>query len=516
MSLPEFRNELGTNFEDATQCDLMRRALAGVKPHLGTEFSLIIGADRKKGAGTFTSINPAKPDEVVAIGQLATQAQVSEAVEAASQGFHLWRQILPEEKMALFLKAAGILRRRRLEAAAWLIFEAGKNWAEADGEVAGAIDELEYVAREILRYAEGKPTTAHASEVSFYRYVPLGVVVVVSPWNFPLVTSMGMGLGAIGAGNSVILKPSSDTLVSAYLFHDVMEEAGLPPGVLNVLTGRGGAVGDSLVDHPKVRMIAFTGSKEVGCRIYERAAKVWSGQIWLKRVIAEMGGKNAIVVDDEGDVEAAVTAATIAGYGYQGQNCSACSRLVVTENVYHDVVAAFTERVRSLKLGPGEENFPIGPVINARAMESILSYIRIGKREGRLMCGGEPGGGPGFYIQPTVFADVDRHARVAQEEIFGPVVSVVPAKNFEEALEIANGTEYALTGAVFTRTPSKIARARAVFACGNLWINRKCSGGEIGVTPFGGFNMSGTDAKLGGPDYLLHFLQPTVVSIKYR
>lgn len=494
----------------------MREALATVKSHLGVEFPLIIGADRKTGAGTFTSINPAKPDEVVAVGQLATEEQVSEAVDASVQGFHLWREIPPEERMGLFLRAAAILRRRRLEIAAWQIFEVGKNWPEADGEVAGAIDELEYTAREILRYAEGKSTTTHASEVSFYRYVPLGVVVVVSPWNFPLVTSMGMALAAIAAGNSVILKPSSDSLVAAYLFHEVMAEAGLPPGVLNIMTGLGSAIGDNLVDHPKVRMIAFTGSKEVGCRIYERAAKVQRGQIWLKRVIAEMGGKNAIVVDDEADLEAAVTAATGAGYGYQGQNCSACSRLVVTENVYHEVVEAFTEQVRSLKLGPGEDNYPIGPVINARAMESILSYIRIGKREGRLMCGGEPGGGPGFYIQPTVFADLDRHARIAQEEIFGPVVSVVPAKDFEDALQIANGTEYALTGAVFTRNPSKIARARAAFACGNLWINRKCSGGEIGVTPFGGFNMSGTDAKLGGPDYLLHFLQPTVTSIKYR
>jgi len=515
MSLPEFRNEPGTNFEDSTRRDLMRRALADVRLHLGTEFSLIIGAERKKGGGTFTSINPANPNEVVAVGQLATPSQVSEAVETASQGFHLWRQIPPEEKMALFLKAAGILRRRRFEAAAWLVFEVGKNWAEADGEVAGAIDELEYVAREILRYAEGKPTTVHASEVSFYRYVPLGVVIVISPWNFPLVTSMGMALGAIGAGNSVILKPSSDSLVSAYLFHEVMEEAGLPPGVLNVVTGQGRAIGDALVDHPKTRMIAFTGSKEVGCRIYERAAKVWPGQHWLKRVIAEMGGKNAIVVDDEGDVKAAVAAAVVAGYGYQGQNCSACSRLVVTRNVYHEVVEAFTEQVRSLKLGPGEENFPIGPVINARAMESILSYIRIGKSEGKLMCGGERGDGPGFYIQPTVIADVDQHARVAQEEIFGPVVSVVPAEDFEDALQIANGTEYGLTGAVFTRNPAKIARAWATVVCGNLWINRKCSGGEIGVTPFGGFNMSGTDAKLGGPDYLLYFLQPTVVSIKY-
>jgi 1-pyrroline-5-carboxylate dehydrogenase len=474
------------------------------------------GGERIRTEEPFASINPSKKDQVVALAQKATPQHVEQAIEAARRAFQVWKRVPPQEKSTLFLLAADRLRPRKFEAAAWMVLEVGKNWAEADADVAESIDHLEYFAREILRYAEGKPTTPHPQEVSYYTYEPLGVVAVIPPWNFPLAIPMGMALGAIAAGNTVVLKPSSDAPATVYTFLEVMEQAGLPPGVLNVVPGSGSVVGDGLVTHPRVRMVAFTGSREVGCRIYEQAAKVQPGQMWLKRVIAEMGGKNAVVVAEDADLEEAVAAAVVSGFGYQGQKCSAGSRLVVTDRVYAQVLDAFTERVRALEVGPAKDNYPVGPVINERAYRSILDYIEVGRREGRLVCGGEPADGEGYYIQPTVFADVDPRARIAQEEIFGPVVAVIRARDFDHALEIANATEYGLTGAVFTRDPDRIAKARAEFHCGNLYINRKCTGALVGVHPFGGFNMSGTDTKVGGPDYLLYFLQPKLTSIKFR
>ncbi len=516
MALPEFRNEPFTDFRVEANRQAMRQAIAAVEARLGLELPVVIGGERVHVADTFESRNPSKKDEVVARAPKAPRELVDRAVEAAWQAFPAWKRVPPEEKAALFLRAAELLRRRKFEAAAWMVLEVGKNWAEADADVAEAIDHLEYFAREILRYAEGKPTTPHPQEVSYYTYEPLGVVAVIPPWNFPLAIPMGMALGAIAAGNTVVLKPSSDAPATAYTFLEVMEQAGLPPGVLNVVPGSGAVVGDGLVTHPRVRMVAFTGSREVGCRIYEQAARVQPGQVWLKRVIAEMGGKNAVVVAEDADLDEAVAAAVVSGYGYQGQKCSAGSRLVVTEPVYDRVLEAFTERVRALEVGPAKDNFPAGPVINERAYRTILEYVEVGKREGRLVCGGEPADGDGYYIQPTVFADVDPYARIAQEEIFGPVVAVIRARDFDHALQIANSTEYGLTGAVFTRDPHRIAKARAEFWCGNLYVNRKCTGALVGVHPFGGFHMSGTDAKVGGPDYLLFFLQPKVTSIKVR
>jgi 1-pyrroline-5-carboxylate dehydrogenase len=516
MALPEFRNEPFTDFSLEPNRQAMRRAIAAVEARMGVELPVVIGDQRISVPDTFESRNPSRKDEVVARAPKATPELVDRAVDAAWRAFSAWRRVPPEEKAALFLRAAELMRRRKFEAAAWMVLEVGKNWTEADADVAEAIDHLEYFAREILRYAEGKPTTPHPQEVSYYTYEPLGVVAVIPPWNFPLAIPMGMALGAIAAGNTVVLKPSSDAPATAYTFLEVMEEAGLPPGVLNLVPGSGGVVGDGLVTHPRVRMVAFTGSREVGCRIYEQAAKVQPGQRWLKRVIAEMGGKNAVVVAEDADLEEAVAAAVVSGYGYQGQKCSAGSRLVVTDRVYPQVLEAFVERVRALEVGPAKDNYPVGPVINERAYRSILDYVEVGKREGRLLSGGEPGDAAGYYIQPTVFADVDPHARIAQEEIFGPVVAVIRARDFDHALEIANSTEYGLTGAVFTRDPERIARARAEFHCGNLYVNRKCTGALVGVHPFGGFNMSGTDAKVGGPDYLLYFLQPKVTSIKFR
>jgi 1-pyrroline-5-carboxylate dehydrogenase len=516
MSLPKFRNAPSVDFTRPEVEAAMRSALAAVESQFGRRLRLVIGGEHREADGTFPSMNPSNHAQIVAYAPQAGADHVSDAVAAALRASTAWKRTEAQDRAALLLRAAEILRRRRLEIAAWMIFEVGKNWPEADGEVAEAIDHLEYCAREVLRYDSGQPTAPHARELASYTYEPLGVVAVISPWNFPLALTIGMAAGALAAGNTIVLKPSSESPASAAVVGEVMEEAGLPPGVLNFVTGRGEIVGERLVEDPRIRMVAFTGSRDVGCRIYERAAKVQKGQIWLKRVIAELGGKNAVVIDDEADVEDAVTAAIVSGYSYQGQKCAAGSRLIVSRSIYRDVVERFVDQVRRLDVGPGKENHTLGPVISKRAMETILEYIRTGASEGTLLAGGEPGERDGFYIQPTVIAGVDRHARIAQEEIFGPVVAVIEARDFDDALSIANGTIYGLSGAVFTRNVEKIARARREFACGNLYINRKCTGSEVGAHPFGGFHMSGTDAKIGGPDYLLHFLQPKVTSIKYR
>ena len=516
MALPEFRNEPLTDFSQDPGRAGMTEGLARVGRELGKEFPLVIGADRLRTGSTFTSWNPSAKTEAVARCQKAAEAHVEQAVAAAERAFAAWSRVPAEERAAILLRAADVLRRRKFWAAAWQVYEVGKNWAEADADVAETIDFMEYYAREALRWARGHETVPHPQEWSALTYVPIGVVAVIPPWNFPLAIPAGMTTAAIAAGNTVVMKPSSDSPANAYVLHEVLEAAGLPEGVLNIVTGSGSEVGDPLVLHPRVRMVAFTGSKEVGIRIYGQAAQVAPGQVWLKRVIAEMGGKNALIVDESADLEEAVAAAVVSGYGFQGQKCSAGSRLVVHERRYREVLDAFAARVRDLRVGPAKDNFPIGPVINERARQTIMEYIGIGKREGRLVAGGEPGDGEGFFVQPTAFADVDPRARIAQEEIFGPVVAVIKARDFDHALEIANGTEFGLTGAVFTRAPEHIARARREFMVGNLYINRKSTGALVGVHPFGGFNMSGTDAKAGGPDYLGYFLQPKVVAIKHR
>jgi len=516
MALPEFRNEPFTDFSAPPARAAMLEALTRVGGELGKEFPLVIGGRRITTGDRFASTNPSQKDEVVGVFPKGTAEHVQQAVAAAEEAFRTWSRMPAEERAAVLLRAADRLRRRKFWAAAWQVYEVGKNWGEADADVAETIDHLEFFAREALRYAQGQPMAPSPTEFSEYVYLPLGVVAVIPPWNFPLAIPVGMAAAAIAAGNTVVLKPSSDSPANAYVFLEVMEEAGLPPGVLNIVTGSGASVGDPLVLHPRVRMVAFTGSKDVGLRIYEHAARVAPGQRWLKRAIAEMGGKNAVIIDEEADLEEAVAAAVVSGYGFQGQKCSAGSRLVATAPVYKDVVEAFVEKVRALEQGPAKDNYASGPVINERAKRSILEYIQIGKSEGRLAAGGEPGDPAGHYIQPTVYIDVDRRARIAQEEIFGPVVAVIRAKDFDDAIAIANDTEYGLTGAVFSRNPARLAQARREVFCGNLYLNRKCTGAMVGVHPFGGFNMSGTDAKVGGPDYLLYFLQPKVVAIRYR
>ncbi len=513
--LKDFKNELYVDFTIADNRKNMEQAIAQVEKELGKEYPLIIGGKKLQAKDKLLSYNPSKKDELVGVFQKADEDLARSALDAALKTFETWKFEKAEKRASYLFKAAEIMRRRRLELDSWLVFEVGKSWVEADGDVAEAIDFLEFYGREALRYAEKQPLVKYPGEENDLWYIPLGVGLVIPPWNFPMAILVGMTSGAFVAGNTVILKPSSDSPAIGYKFLEVLEEAGLPPGVVNFMPGPGRLAGEFLVKHPKIRFIAFTGSKEVGLRINELAAQHQPGQLWIKRVVAEMGGKDGIVVDDEADLDAAAFGVQVSAFGFQGQKCSACSRAIVVKNVYDQFLAKLDERVKAIKVGPTkfQENW-MGPVINESAYKSILEYIETGKKEGRLLCGGTPIGTEGYFIEPTVFVDVDSKARISQEEIFGPVLAVTKANDFDEALTMANDTEYGLTGGVYSRNRNKLDRAKQLFHVGNLYVNRKCTGALVGVHPFGGFNMSGTDSKAGGRDYLMLFTQAKAIAEK--
>ena len=508
-----FKNEAYIDFGKQENQRRMRDALEEVSAQLGQEYDIIIGSQRVKTAQKFSSYNPSEKDQVVGVFQKATPREAEAAIQEAQKVFKTWRWVDPVERADYLFRAAEVMRRRRLELDAWMVLEEGKNWPEADGDMAEAIDFLEFYGREMLRLAGEQPLTQIPTEKSELVYIPLGVGVIIPPWNFPMAIMVGMTSAALVTGNTVVLKPSSDSPTMGIKFMEILEEVGLPPGVVNFVTGSGASIGDTLVGHPKTRFISFTGSKEVGLGIVELAAKTAPGQIWVKRVVVEMGGKDAIIVDNETDLERAADGVTASAFGFQGQKCSACSRAIVVEQVYDQFLELLKSRAEAITVGPvSQQANYLGPVINQRAMDSILEYIEIGKKEGRLICGGDPAGGNGFFLQPTVIADVDSKARIVQEEIFGPVLAVIRARDFEHALQIANDTEYGLTGAVYTDNRDKLEKAKKVFHCGNLYLNRKCTGALVGVHPFGGFNMSGTDSKAGGRDYLLLFSQAKSIS----
>jgi 1-pyrroline-5-carboxylate dehydrogenase len=511
----EFRNQPYIDFSVEANRHKMVDALALVESQFARTYPLIIGGEVVTTTETLASYDPSDKDQVVGVFSKASTSEVDLALEAGWKAFDGWRRVAPKERAIVLFRAAEIMKRRRAELSAWEIHEVGKSWAEADADVAEAIDFLAFYGREMLRYGGEQPLTPVPGEFNELAYLPLGVGAVIPPWNFPLAILTGMTSAAIVAGNCIVLKPSSDSPVTGYKLVEILQEAGLPPGVLSFVTGSGGAIGDHLVCYPRTRFIAFTGSKEIGLRINELAGRHQPGQRWLKRVIAEMGGKDAIVVDSEARLDDAVEEVAVSAFGFQGQKCSACSRAIVVRDVYDAFVERLVARVKSITVGPMRDpgNW-MGPVINRNAEERVLGYIELGKREGRLVYGGAKAPGNGFFIQPTIFADVEPHARLAQEEIFGPVLAVIKAKDFDGALAIANDTEYGLTGAVFTQSREKILRAKQEFHCGNLYINRRCTGALVGGHPFGGFNMSGTDSKAGGRDYLLLFLQAQAVSEK--
>ncbi len=516
MQLSSFKNEPLSNFQgNPEHFRRMKEAIQDVRRELGRKYPLVIGAERIETEETFQSYNPAEKDQIVGTFSKGDPGSAALAIRKAEESFESWSRTSADTRVNLLISTAKILRDRKFHYATWMVYEVGKSWAEADADVAEAIDFCEFYAREMVRLAGRQPVTPVPGERNRLEYIPLGAGVVIPPWNFPLAILTGMTVGSIVAGNTVVLKPSSDSPTIGYKFFEALEEAGMPAGVVNFLPGPGSTVGDALVAHPHTRFIAFTGSKEVGLHINELAAKHQPGQIWIKRVIAEMGGKDSIIVDSETDLESAVEGVTASAFGYQGQKCSACSRAIVVEKVYEAFLEKLKERVEGIKVGnPADPDTYMGPVINSRARKSIEEYILTGKKEGRLVTGGKQASGPGYFLEPTIIADVPPDARLSQEEVFGPVLAVLRAADFDEALKIANNTEYGLTGSVYTKNRAKIEKAAQRFHVGNLYFNRKCTGALVGGHPFGGFNMSGTDSKAGGRDYLLLFTQAKSISEK--
>ncbi|WP_338449245.1 L-glutamate gamma-semialdehyde dehydrogenase [Niallia oryzisoli] len=508
-----YRHEPLTDFTVDENKLAFMEALKQVNSQLGKKYPLIINGERVTSGAVIASYNPARKTELIGTVSAANKELAEEAMQAAYSAFSVWKKWPPEARAHLLLKAAAIIRKRKHEFSAYLVKEAGKPWKEADADTAEAIDFLEYYARQMLDLKDGVPVNSRDGENNRYTYIPLGVGVIISPFNFPLAIMAGTTVAAIVAGNTVLLKPSNNTPVVAAKFVEVMEEAGLPKGVLNFIPGSGAKIGDYLIDHPKTRFVSFTGSREVGCRIYDRAAKVHPGQVWLKRVIAEMGGKDTVVVDEDADLDLAAASIVYSGFGFSGQKCSAGSRAVVHEKIYEQVLEKAIALTKALTVGnPEEAETYMGPVIDQAAFNKIMSYIDIGKKEGRLVTGGEGDLEQGFFIQPTIIADVDEKARIMQEEIFGPVIAFCKAESFDHLLQIANNTEYGLTGAFISKSREHIERAQQEFHVGNLYINRTCTGAIVGYQPFGGFQMSGTDSKAGGPDYLLLHMQAKTIS----
>jgi len=511
----EFQNEPILRFRSEADVDAQRAALARLHAEAGRDYGLVIDGERIVTGASFESTNPNDPAEVLGHFAKADPALLERAIASAERAFPAWSHTAPEARARILMRAAGILRQRRFELNACLILEVGKTWIEADGDTAEAIDFLEFYAREMLRLSDRQPLTSWPNEDNDLTYLPMGVVAVIPPWNFANAILTGMTAAALVTGNTVVLKSASDSPLTGYKVVEIFEEAGLPKGALAYIPGSGGAIGDLLVQHPKTRIVAFTGSKEIGCRISELAGKVVPGQRWIKRSILEMGGKDTMIIDADCDVDAGVAAVTAGAFGFQGQKCSANSRTIVVKSRYAEVVEKLAAAASALRLGPGEDPATqMGAVINQKSEASILRYIETARAEGgRVVAGGRKRADlPGYVIEPTVIADVAPTATISQEEIFGPVNAVTQAADFDDALAIANNTEFGLTGGVFSRNREHLERARRDFHVGNLYFNRKITGAMVGVHPFGGFNMSGTDSKAGGRDYLQLFLQAKLVS----
>lgn len=516
-TLDEFRNEPFTDFSKPENADAMRAALDKVRSELGREYPIVINGEKLSLGSKFHSINPAKRSEVVGVfseGDTDTSL-VEKAITAAGEAFKIWKNVPPATRADYLFKIADIMRARKHELSAWMVFEVSKTWAEADGDTAEAIDFCEFYGREMLRWAEEQPVTPYPGEKNNFEYIPLGVGAVIPPWNFPLAIMCGMTMAAVVAGNTVVLKPSSDSPTIAAKFIEIVEEAGLPKGVVNFISGSA-KTGEAMVTHPNTRFISFTGSKGVGLHINEEAAKTRPGQIWIKRVVAEMGGKDAIVVADDADLDSAATGVVQAAFGFQGQKCSACSRLIVDEKVHDELIEKVVGLTTKLKMGvPTEGDTNVAAVINRRSYETTLEYIKKGIDEGgEVLTGGRGDDSTGYFIEPTIIDNVLPGATIEQEEIFAPVLAVIKARDFDHAIDIANDTEFGLTGAVYSASQERLDKARRDFHVGNLYLNRKCTGALVGVHPFGGFNMSGTDSKAGGREYLLQFMQGKSISQK--
>ncbi len=510
LDLPPYDHEKYLDFNDPTQEKAIESALADVRSKLGKEYPLYINGEEVKGeSGTFKSINPCNTDETVGVFQKASEQQARKALQDAWKAFESWQYTPVEERAEIMLRAADIARRRKMEIIAWEVTEVGQNYWEADAQVAEGIDFLEYYARQALRYDQGMEVINTQGDTNRTIYLPIGAGISLSPWNFPFAIALGMACGPIVAGNTIVAKPAPESPMMSQIIREIFDEAGLPKGVFNLVTGEDIEVGENLVRDPDTRFINFTGSKAVGLHIMNLANTPFEGQKWLKRVSAEMGGKNAVIVDSDSDLDMAAEAIVASAFGFQGQKCSAGSRSLIHKDVYAELQDKIVEKTKALEIGNSKNNTLVNAVVSDEQYEKVLKYIDIGKNEGKLLTGGKKAetDEPGYYIEPTVFGDVAPDARIAMEEIFGPVLALVSVDSFDHALEVANSVEYGLTGALISNNEEHIDRAMREFHVGNLYINRKCTGSIVGAQPFGGFYLSGMDPKAGGSDYLGQFLQ---------
>ncbi len=511
----KYKTEPLTDFSKQENLLKYQEGLNTVKEYLGKTYPLIIDGMEVETKNKYTSLNPADHSEVIGYIHQAELHHASDAMDAAQKAFQIWKKVPAKMRADVLFKSAAIIRKRKFEFSALMTLEAGKPWPEADADTAEAIDFLEYYGRQmlLLEKADEQTISRRNIERNEFKYIPLGVAAVITPWNFPLAILAGMTSAAVVCGNTVLLKPAITTQVIAYKFMEVLKEAGLPAGVVNFIPGDGPEIGEYMVKHPKTRFISFTGSKAVGLKINETAAKPQKGQIWMKRVIAEMGGKDAILVDGDANVELAAESIVKSAFGFSGQKCSACSRAIIHQDVYDEIIPLIKEKTEKLTYGNPKDfmNF-MGPVTDEKAYNKITSYIEIAKQEGKLLTGGLSDKSKGWFISPTVFTECNPQSRVMQEEVFGPVLAITKVQTFDEGLDVVNGTEYGLTGALISNNRFHLERAREEFHVGNLYLNRKCTGAIVGYQPFGGFNMSGTDSKAGGPDYLLLHMQAKSIS----
>ena len=511
VHVSQFANAPDTDYAQAQARQTAQQALSQVRSQLGQTYGSWVNGQYLPTETIVPSVNPSNPAEIVGHIGLINIDQADQAVAAAKTAFTTWRQTPAAERVACLRRAGDLMAARRAELAAWVVLEVGKPLREADGEVSEAIDFCHYYADEMERLDRGKAADL-PGETNRYRYFPRGIALVISPWNFPIAISTGMTVAALVTGNCTLLKPAENSAIIAAKLAEILIEAGFPTGVFQLLFAKGSTVGAHLVKHPDIHLIAFTGSREVGCRIYSDAAQLSPGQSHLKRVIAEMGGKNAIIVDSSADFDQAVQGVVQSAFDYSGQKCSACSRVIVLETIYETFVQRLIESTRSLNVGAADSpDTKVGPVIDATSQQRIQKFIEIGKQEGDMALSIEPPVN-GYFVGPTIFTQISPDAQIAQQEIFGPVVAVISAKTFEEALTIANGTDYALTGGLFSRTPEHIEQAQTSFEVGNLYINRGITGAIVARQPFGGFKLSGVGSKAGGADYLLQFMEPRVVT----
>ncbi|MCP4452334.1 MAG: L-glutamate gamma-semialdehyde dehydrogenase [Planctomycetes bacterium] len=511
--LGPFENErLFPGCNDPTAASLYPEAIADVRKNLGKTYPLFIDGKDITPPGTIDSVNPAQPEEIIGRICQASCQDVETAIQAANAALPAWRGTPAAQRAMYLVKCADILRKDIYRFSAWQVLEEGKQWAQAYNDLAEAIDFLEYYAREIIDLAEPQDMGSYATEANRYFYESKGIAAVISPWNFPLAIGVGMVSAAIVAGCPVVFKPSNQAPVVGHHLVELFKEVGLPKGVFNFVPGRGSEMGDYLVDHPLTAVIAFTGSMEVGLRIIERAGKTPENQVSVKKVISEMGGKNAVVIDDDTDIDSAVPQVLYSAFGFQGQKCSACSRLIVVDEIYDAFIEKLIEQAKKLKVAPAEDpESDVGPVIDASAQKNILAYADLAEKEGKLLYR-SPVPDTGYYVPITIAEGITPDCRLAQEEVFGPVLAVMRAKNFDQAIEWANSTRFALTGAVFSRKQEHLDRATREFRVGNLYLNRACVGAQVKIQPFGGFHMSGVGTKAGGPAYLLHFMDPRSVT----